>query len=468
MRDSLLHYFYGFLPAHQPMMARPSYRRELVASCAFPVGRALIEGGVVGVLAKFLFNVSEFQFATILAAPMFANLTSGLWARLTHGRRKAVFIAGLQSALMLLIASIAWLPTTRAGGGALVLIVILARCLIAGIVTLQSVIWRANYRRDTRAQVTGRFTVITAVVVAAAPLIAYRMLDYNPNLFRVIYPVGAVVGSISVVAMASLRVRRERSLLDYERTEHREPFPDEDPADPFTAKRVGFIEVLRHDHLFRQYMTWQFVAGMANITGNVAVLRLILHVIEDARPANPGSADTAASGFALGTLLTTSLPMIMMTISIPFWARYLDRVHIATFRTRHGFLWIVSQVLYFLVALAPTPLLFIVPRMLQGVIFGGGSLAWQLGHHDFADRKLAATYMGIHQTLTGVRGATAPYLGVFLLAGWTESHIFGLHLPAWSGIGPWVFALTAGLALIAWLGFVRLDRKIRRDGPAAR
>lgn len=453
MFDALVNYISGFAPSRQPAMARPGYRRELVSFSALPFATALIEGSVVSVLAKMYFDIGEFGFATITAAPMFANITSGVWARFMRGRRKAAMLAGIQFLLMLLISSIALLPKGGWGPAALVGIVVAARCLIAGMLNVRSVIWRANYRRDQRAQVTGRFTVLMSLLLAVVPVTAYSLLDKSPERFRLIYPAGACIGLISVFAIARLRVRRERSLIDFERQENSEPFADTDPTDSPAFRRESFIDILRRDHLFRRYMTWQFVAGMANMAGNVAVVRLIIGLVDE----RPGE-----QGYGLSTLLTATLPMVMMTLSVPFWARLLDGVHIVRFRVRHGVMWILCQSMYFVAGLTGNPLMFIVPRLAQGITTGGGSLAWQLGHHDFADRRLAATYMGIHQTLTGVRGIVAPYLGVLLLAGWDNGSRVAqwLRLPEFHGIGPWVFALTAAGSAVAWLGFVRLTKQI--------
>ncbi|MEM9415854.1 MAG: hypothetical protein AAGA29_10305 [Planctomycetota bacterium] len=453
MLPALFQYLRGFAPSRQPVMARPGYRRELTSFATLPFATALIEGSVISVLAKLHFEVGDLGFATIVAAPMFANITSGLWARGVRGLPKAPTLAVIQLLLMLLIGSIALLPTKGWGPVALVAIIVVARCLIAGMLNVRSIIWRANYRRDKRAQITGRFTVITALLLAAVPYAAYTWLNDAPERFRLIYPIGAAIGLASVVAIARLRVRREQSLLDFERREHAEPFPEQDPADSGILQRESFFQVLRRDHLFRQYMTWQFVAGMANMAGNVAVLRLIIGLIEEQH---------GDQGYGISTLLTATLPMMMTTLSIPFWARLLDGVHIVRFRVRHGLMWILCQSMYLAAGLTGSPLMFIVPRMAQGITTGGGALAWQLGHHDFADRRLAATYMGIHQTLTGVRGIVAPYLGVLLLAGWgSEGFVVErLGLPVFFGIGPWVFALTAAGSVAAWLGFVHLAQQI--------
>ena len=64
--------------------------------------------------------------------------------------------------------------------------------------------------------------------------------------------------------------------------------------------------------------------------------------------------------------------------------------------------------------------------------------------------------MAIHVTLTGVRGAFAPFLGMALFVGWDNMG----WLPASSGLGPWLFIVSAALGLIAWRGFENLSREI--------
>jgi hypothetical protein len=86
-----------------------------------------------------------------------------------------------------------------------------------------------------------------------------------------------------------------------------------------------------------------------------------------------------------------------------------------------------------------------------GIARGGGALAWQLGHNDFADQKALSAYMGIHVTLTGVRGAIMPFLGMVLYIGFLDV----------AGIGAHLFGIAAGLSVISWVGFRRLHRDMQ-------
>ena len=47
-----------------------------------------------------------------------------------------------------------------------------------------------------------------------------------------------------------------------------------------------------------------------------------------------------------------------------------------------------------------------------GAAYAGANLGWNLGHNDFASLGRAQHYMGVHVTLTGVRGAIAPPAGI--------------------------------------------------------
>ena len=71
------------------------------------------------------------------------------------------------------------------------------------------------------------------------------------------------------------------------------------------------------------------------------------------------------------------------------------------------------------------------------------ALAWQLGHNDFARPDQLSAYMGVHVTLTGIRGATAPFLGMFLYVGWD------LGWFSFDGMHEGLFLLAAGLSAIS-------------------
>jgi len=75
--------------------------------------------------------------------------------------------------------------------------------------------------------------------------------------------------------------------------------------------------------------------------------------------------------------------------------------------------------------------------------------------------------MGIHVTLTGVRGATAPFLAVILYEGWDANALARLGIdavPAFDGLGPGLFGVYLVGIVVAVLGFARLDRHMTAAG----
>ena len=167
------------------------------------------------------------------------------------------------------------------------------------------------------------------------------------------------------------------------------------------------------------------------------------------------SKQIGASYFAsIGVVML--IPFLLNLATLPIWARYLDRVHVAQFRAQQNALWVVGILVMFLGAWQLSLLWLVIGRILTGITNGGGTLAWQLGHNDFAPRDQLSAYMGIHVTLTGVRGAFAPFLGMALYVGWDAIG----WLPASGGLGPWLFMISAVLGLFAWHGFETLSREI--------
>jgi len=463
----------SYAPRAQPWMTRQSYTYELRNTLTFPVAISMVEGGVVGILASKAFDVAPWQFAMIMAAPMFANMTSFLWARLARGRRKIASINALQLAFLGCIAGVAGLPTTPAGAMGLTALIVLARCLLSGVVTLRSSVWRMNYPRAVRARVTGRLAVVNALILAVAPLAGYVLLDLRAEAFRFIYPLSAAVALIGVRAFGRVRLRGERELLRYERTPAARPRPHGTPGSIYEydpkengggVDRPNFWTILRCDRFFRTYMIWQFMAGAANMTGEVVLIYLVAELTEGWR-----------MEYVLSILLSTAIPMGVAVATVPLWAKQLDRMHVAEFRSRQGWYWIVNQLVNWAGAFLaltvggsiPFALAVLVfSRVVQGVARGAGMLAWNLGHNDFADRRLVGLYMGIHVTLTGVRGAIVPFLGMALYTGWETVSLPGLAvplLPAFAGLGAHVFLLTTAAAVVSEIGFKRLHRQIQKE-----
>jgi hypothetical protein len=214
--------------------------------------------------------------------------------------------------------------------------------------------------------------------------------------------------------------------------------------------RGSVFAVLREDPHYARYLVWQSILGASNMMIEPAVVILV-------------SRELAAST-AMSVALITAIPVGLGVLLLPLWAALVDRMHVAEFRAKHSWLWAISQAATGVGALLDSLAWVAAGRILLGIARGGGTLAWNIGHNDFAKPERAGAYMGLHATLTGLRGAIAPFVGIALYAGVSASDLpGGISLPALPAIGGWMMILAAALSAISTLGFAALHRTIVAD-----
>ena len=94
----------SFLPESMPYLSRAIYARELPAWALLPVMTGVLEGGVVGVIVKKLYEgvVSDellnLVVALLTGLGAIANMLSFAWAAMSHGRHKIRLLVILQIA----------------------------------------------------------------------------------------------------------------------------------------------------------------------------------------------------------------------------------------------------------------------------------------------------------------------------------------------------------------------------------
>ncbi len=434
------------MPQGESILQRPplsgaslaSYRRERIREVSFPASVALVEGGFVAVVAEQLYGSNPVAVVAIAAAPMAGNLSSLLWARLAEGRAKIPFLTTLQVVFAMVVVMIALLPAAGAASGLWLLVgtMVVSRLLLGGIVTLRSLVWTHNYPRETRARVTARLSLLTISSMSVTSLLAGLALELHPDAFRFVYLGGVAVSAIGIAVFSKIRLHDG----DTDPMSPAEPIVERPVPPPETT---GAVALLRGDPNYARYLGWQFLLGVSNMAAEAPVIWLVSHEL--------------AASPAIGVLALQGLPLALSALSLPFWGPYLDRIHVARFRARHGWLWVVAQALVWLGALNHSIAAVAIGRAVLGVARGGGLLAWQIGHNDFTTPERANLYMGVHVTLTGMRGLLAPVFGMVIYLGsggipW---------LPAISGIGAHLFLASAIFSGVATLGFGNLERRLR-------
>ncbi len=423
----------SFHPSAMPPLTRLHYRRELLAWFFLPVMLGAVEGGVTGVIAvnafaeavpKWVLNIAV---ALCTGAPAFANITSFLWASLSHGRNKIRFLVGLKLAAACLVAMVAFAPTDWVGLAMLTGGAVGARICWAGVVTLRTTVWQANFPRDVRAKMAGKLATIQTIMLAGAGLVIGLTMRADDEAYRYLYPIAAAFGLVGASLYGRMQMRGHAALINAEL--------EQTGGRTSAVNPLRMLQILREDVLFRRYMGAMFVFGI----GNLSMMAPLVIVVKE----------VFGYDYLLGIIVVGTIPIIVIPLAIPFWSRMLDRMHIIPFRVIHCWSFVAANILVLIAALTVNHTLLWLSAVVRGIGFGGGVLGWNLGHHDFTTTESASQYMGVHVTLTGIRGFIGPAIAVALYEWFNKLH---------PGAGPYVFAVCMGVNVLGAIGFIALRR----------
>jgi hypothetical protein len=430
----------SFHPRALPPMLRASYSRELLAWWFLPLMLGAVEGGAMGNIVRRAFDDApgvstptlNLAVAAVVASPSLANITSFLWASLAWGRDKIRFIVGLQLATAACVGAVGLVSENGLGLFALVTLVIASRMAWTGVITLRTTVWANNYPRADRTRIAGRLATVQAIVFAIVGVGIGKAMDWNERSFHYLFPLSAVGGLIGVWIYGKVRLRGQRRLARSERAAHAHHSLS---LNPFSVLRV-----LLHDARYRTFMTFMFIFGLGNLM-LTAPLAIVLQEKFDV-------------GYTAGILITTTIPAIIMPITIPLWQPLMAGSHIVRFRAIHAWTFVSASLIFLLAAVTGWLWVMFLAAVITGVAYAGGVLAWNLGHQDFAPPGRDSQYMGVHVTLTGIRGLMAPFLAVGIYQ-WLDSGA--------AGAGIWVFAVCLALNVAGALGFLAMSRGMRHS-----
>jgi MFS family permease len=422
--------------AAQPSsMAEAIFRREVASWALLGLALGLVEGATAAILIKQHFTAAADPLAVNLAvgfvsgAPALSNVVSFVWANVAHGRERVRLMVVLQGVFAVLVGLVALAPRETGGLALTVLSMVGARVVWAGVLTVRAAVWSANYPRNVLARITGRIVIVSSLAVAAASAAIGWALETGAVDPRWLYGIGLAAGLAGAWLYRQMRVRRWFRLLSEETAAG--------ASEPFSLRML--LQILRSDPAFREYMFWMGLYGGGNLA---LTAQLVLVFTEQLHLSS-----------ATQIALLSVVPLATLPLFTPWWARLFDGSHIIVYRSRQGWALVTASAVTCIATLAGWVPLLWVGALLLGVAYAGANLGWNLGHNDFATLGRAQHYMGVHVTLTGVRGAVAPPLGV-LLYQWLE----------WLDRGAGRYALLLPLAMTAAgaYGFTRMRRTLQR------
>jgi MFS family permease len=424
-------------PETLPFIARTLMPREISANATMAVALGALEGGVVGVVVKTQFDgvvdpvLVNLAVALVAGAPAFANVVS-LWVSgLAEGRDKTAWVSVLMAMTSVFLIVMALAPMSAIGLLLITTSMILARLAWAGVITLRAAIWRANFPRHVRARITGRITVIYSMTIALTAALIGLVMSWWPDAWRLLFPLAGLMGLLAAWRYQRIRIRMGGRLRRSEQHQRQSRG---------SGQLLAAVRILRTDRWYRRYMLTMFAFG----SGNLMVIALLVILLNE------------QFGFARfeQVLITTTLPLISLAVFTPIWARRLDAAHILDYRARQAWSFVLALLLFTGAAISGMVWLFWVGSLALGAAFAGGKLGWNLGHNDFASDEQSTLYMGIHVTLTGIRGLIAPLAGVLVYQQLEASA---------AGLGRWVLLFPFTLTLGGAITFVILARLRRKE-----
>jgi len=425
-------------------MAAALVPRELTNWSLTSITLGALEGGLMGVIVKNQFAdvatpaAVNLAVAIVAGAPSFTNLASFLFSSLSSGRDKLKIMSSLMLVMGVATMFMALPGTNPIGLFLFCLLAVVARTAWSGIITLRASVWRANYPRDWRAQITARLVRISSLLVAGFAALIGFLQDWHEGFYRPCFVVAGICAVLAARIYGKARIRRQHQLLAAER------------AGKVEGRRhlslAVFSDVLRGDRDFRNYMSCMMVFGGANL---MVIPMLVVMLNEQ---------------FHLSqwrqVMVTSSLPLVIMCFAVPRWARLLDRKHIFAYRAVHSWYYVLSYVFFALAMGTGSAWLLWPAAVLLGGANAGGHLGWNLGHNDFTSDANAAQYMAVHVSLTGVRGIFMPLIGI---------GFYQLLVQYWPAMAPQalLLPLLVSAAGASWFVVLNKEHSARPDQGSA-
>ena len=431
-----------------PYMARRNYHYEMQHLVLWGLFAGLVEGTVSAVIVSKTFGGSNLLITVVQATPAFANLVSIWWGAMLVGRRKLPAFIALASASIAVSLTVGFTPHTHLGGWIFAVQILLSRLFMSGVVTTRASLWKSNYPRSHRGRITANLQIVRTLMSLPVILGGGLLFDLDPMTYRLFYPVISIIGAASLYLRRKERVRGERIALAGRNGGGKEPIADPGLTDPFSLVTLispfhlvpRMWRVLKEDPRFARYCVAQGCIGSANLMAmpvNTIVLTKLL-----------GLSYTFSNG------LLDVIPRAITIASLGLWAHLFDRIGVLRFRVYNSLCWCGSLMFCGIGALFARQSgghlgtafglavgIYFLGRMFEGLAQSGGAIAWNIGHLHFAEDDKAELYMGIHVSLTGLRGLIAPFVGMILYH-WIDWGVFAVGFLV-SGVGFVIFSRLA-------------------------
>jgi hypothetical protein len=370
-----------------PNRVRPTYVRLLALSLYRAPGLALL-GDLASLIAVKSLNAPPWEVALIAAAPPLGNLLAIFWSKqISLSPKKTLYAFWPEAITSALVVAMMFARDSHTFTIGLCSYLLLRAPLLQA----HSAIWRANYPAHWRSWLVARAMAFSELLTAGAGLVFGFLLDFNPTNYRGLLALAGACGLLGAFQVTRIRIRGEGSAK-----------PADKAGADFSLRRI--MGVLKKDHRFRRYEFSFSIFGFANI--------MVMPIMPMFLDRELGIRYNTAG------LILVTMPMIIDVIMLPLWGRLLDKHNPLLMRAIFNAIFSFGMLCF---PLAGSLWVFAAGRAIIALVQGGSSLVWYLGINYFARREEVPVYMGLHQSLTGIRGLIAPFVGI-AMAYWLHSY----------------------------------------------
>jgi hypothetical protein len=277
---------------------------------------------------------------------------------------------------------------------------------------------KGNYRHENFGRLFGYSVTAQKVTMLGSTFVAGLLLDYNPNSYKVFYPIVGILAIVSIFQLTKIKFVQKDEVIDTPLWQ----------ALQQSLKRV--FNILKYNKAFRHLEMGFMIYGFAWMSTH-AVITIFY---ERALHLNYSSVAFYKNAFNL-----------IAIAFLPFFGRYIGkrdprRFAIITFGslllfilftalTEHynGYTEIYGIKIYYMLMVAV---------FFNGLFMGSMPILWGIGSSYYCKPDEAADYQSVHLFLTGVRALFAPIIGIKLYE-W-----FGFSLTYATGIVLLFFAIS--------------------------
>ncbi|MCG8579170.1 MAG: MFS transporter [Bacteroidales bacterium] len=273
---------------------------------------------------------------------------------------------------------------------------------------------KGNYRHELFGKLFGYATTINKVCVLLSTFLVGELLHFNPNSYKVFYPVVGVLGVISVYQLTKIDFIQKAETIT-------KPIWH---AIGDSFKRI--LEILKNNKAFRHLEIGFMLYGFAWMSTHAVVTIFYKEALDVNYPT------VAFYNILFNLVAIVLLPLFGKLIG----SRDPRRFGILTFGSLMLFILFTALTeyfpYYFEVWNYKIYYLFLVALFFNGVFMGSMPILWGIGSSYFCKSHEAADYQSVHLFLTGFRALFAPIIGIKLYEwyGFSFTYAVGIILLA--------------------------------------